>query len=171
MVIKPGETVLEIGCGTGKALVDLGNRVGEKGAVHSLDLSPGMLRVVGFTLVKGSHGKSSQLSCGDGAGLSYASGVFSCLFMTITLELFNISEIPVVLGECSRVLQPSGRMGVVAMAKSKQPNPADRLYEWAHTHFPTYVDCRPIDAEARIQAAGFCIADQQVHSMWDYRWN
>ena len=100
--VRPGETILEIGCGTGMALDDLSNWVGDKGAVHGLDLSPGMLQVAGARLVKGSHVKSASLSCGDGACLPYASGVFSSLFMSFTLELFDTPEIPMVLAECWR---------------------------------------------------------------------
>jgi len=67
--VKPGETVLEIGCGTGNALVKIVKMVGDLGTVHGLDLSPGMLQVAGARSVKGCHGSRAQLSCGDGAGL------------------------------------------------------------------------------------------------------
>ncbi len=164
--VRPGETVLEIGCGTGKALVDLCIRVGDLGEVHGLDLSPGMLQVAGARLVKGSHGKSAQLSCGDGANMPYSSGVFSSLFMSFTLELFDTPEITMVLAECRRVLKPDGRFGIVAISKSEQTNPIALLYEWIHAHLPTYVDCRPIHAEAMLQAAGFSIEKRLVKSMW-----
>ncbi|HSB67646.1 MAG TPA: hypothetical protein VLD65_13815 [Anaerolineales bacterium] len=41
-----------------------------------------------------------------------------------------------------------------------------RLYEWFHEHFPTYIDCRPIDATSLIQAAGFVIENHVIQSMW-----
>ena len=40
--VKPGEKVLEIGFGTGKALLDLADSTGEAGAVYGIDISPGM---------------------------------------------------------------------------------------------------------------------------------
>jgi len=164
--VKPGETVLEIGCGTGNALVKIVKMVGDLGMVHGLDLSPGMLQVAGARSIKGCHGNSAQLSCGDGAGLPYASGVFSSLFMSFTLELFDTPEIPIVLAECWRVIQPGGKLGIVAMSISAQTNPVVRLYEWIHAHFPTYVDCRPIPAGAMIQEAGFNINKLLRKSMW-----
>ena len=64
-----------------------------------------------------------------------------------------------VLEECLRVLNQGGRLGVVAMLKTEHPGRMVRLYEWFHDHFPAYADCRPIDASAQIQAAGFWIEE------------
>jgi ubiquinone/menaquinone biosynthesis C-methylase UbiE len=157
------ETVLEIGCGTGKAVWELCHHTGR---VYGLDLAPGMLRVAHERLLKDNLEGRVHLLCGDGAVLPYSNHSFSALFMSFTLELFDTPEIPLVLAECHRVLQPGGRLGVVAMLKSDPPSRIVRLYEWFHEHFPTYVDCRPIDVKGMIQAAGFRLEKRQVRSMW-----
>jgi ubiquinone/menaquinone biosynthesis C-methylase UbiE len=41
--LKPGDSVLEVGCGTGRNLPFLRNAVGRRGRVYGVDLSPGML--------------------------------------------------------------------------------------------------------------------------------
>lgn len=41
--LKPGDSVLEVGCGTGRNLPFLRSAVGSRGRVYGVDLSPGML--------------------------------------------------------------------------------------------------------------------------------
>jgi demethylmenaquinone methyltransferase/2-methoxy-6-polyprenyl-1,4-benzoquinol methylase len=166
LAVRAGETVLEIGSGTGTALFALCQQAEDKGSVNGLDLSPGMLQVAHNRLAKVGLEGRAHLLIGDGAALPYSDQSFDALFMSFTLELFDTPEIPCVLAECHRVLQPGGRLGVVAMEKSEHPGWMERLYEWFHEYFPSYVDCRPIDAEGTIQAAGFKLEKRQVRSMW-----
>jgi ubiquinone/menaquinone biosynthesis C-methylase UbiE len=166
LAVGKGESVLEIGSGTGKALAELVNKVGETGTVYGIDLSPGMLHQAQIRFFQSSTLVRVYLAEGDGVRLPYQSESFNAIFISFTLELFDTPEIPSVLEECLRVLLPGGRLGVVAMFKTGQPGRMVRLYEWFHDHFPTYVDCRPIGAAAQIQAAGFWIEDRQQKSMW-----
>jgi demethylmenaquinone methyltransferase/2-methoxy-6-polyprenyl-1,4-benzoquinol methylase len=161
--VRLGDSVLEIGSGTGKALLELSQQAGR---VYGLDLSPGMIQVAHERLLKDNLEGRVHLLCGDGAALPYSNQAFSALFMSFTLELFDTPEIPLVLAECHRVLQPGGRLGVVALLKDDHPGRIVRLYEWFHEHFPAYVDCRPIDAEGMIQTAGFRLESRLVKSMW-----
>ncbi|MFZ2097658.1 MAG: methyltransferase domain-containing protein [Anaerolineales bacterium] len=164
--VQPGEKVLEIGTGTGKAQIELCQQVGEKGLVYGMDLSTGMLRVARNNLAKAGFANRIHLLSGDGAWLPYASASFTAVFMSFTLELFDTPEIPQVLGECWRVLKPGGRLGVVAMQQSEHPGWMLRLYEWFHEKLPNYVDCRPIDAGSMVQEAGFILEKLQSRSMW-----
>jgi demethylmenaquinone methyltransferase/2-methoxy-6-polyprenyl-1,4-benzoquinol methylase len=162
----PGETILEIGSGTGRAIVELCTQVGDQGSVHGLDLSQGMLKMARSRLSKTQLLTKVNLLAGDGARLPYKSESFSAVFISFTLELFDTPEIPTVLEECLRVLRPDGRLCLIAMMKKEHPGPIVRLYEWFHEHFPTYVDCRPIDVESIIHAAGFQLQNRQVRIMW-----
>jgi len=166
LAVGLGESVLEIGSGTGKALLELCTHVGDSGSVYGIDLSPGMLQKARDRL---EHSGASRRVClleGDGTHLPYQSGSFSAVFISFTLELFDTPEIPLVLAECQRVLTPGGRLGVVSMLLSEHPGWIVRLYEWFHAHFPTYVDCRPINAHDMIQAEGFKLEKREVRSMW-----
>lgn len=166
MPIHTGGTILEIGSGTGKALVELGNQVGETGKVHGIDLSMGMLLQSRHRLGKAGLQARVVLIEGDGTRLPYKRGSFTAIFISFTLELFDTPEIPFVLEECQRVLVPGGLLGVVSLRTTESPGRIVRLYEWFHVHFPTYVDCRPIDAQGMVQAAGFKIVKKQIGRMW-----
>jgi len=50
--LREGERVLEIGFGSGEALVEIARLVGSKGKAHGLDISSGMLEVTKGRLEK-----------------------------------------------------------------------------------------------------------------------
>jgi ubiquinone/menaquinone biosynthesis C-methylase UbiE len=166
LAVQAGEIVLEIGPGTGKALVDINQNIGDTGRVHGLDLSPGMLHQAQRRLAKVGCQNPLVLIEGDGTHLPYGNRCFNAVFLSFTLELFDSPEIPLVLSECRRVLNEGGRLGVVSMLMTDHPSWIVRLYEWFHVHLPAYVDCRPIEAHAMIEAAGFRVMNQQIRSMW-----
>lgn len=166
LAVQAGEAVLEIGPGTGKGLVELCRQAGITGLSCGIDLSSGMLHRARQNLAKIGLANRVYLSGGDGAQLPFAPGSFTALFMCFTLELFDTPEIQQVLAECQRVLRPSGRLGVVALSKPVQPHRIVRLYERLHECLPVYLDCRPINAEAMILAAGFRIEQRKLSSMW-----
>ncbi|MBN2387408.1 MAG: methyltransferase domain-containing protein [Anaerolineales bacterium] len=161
---RPGERVLEIGFGTGHALVGLARAVGEAGQVDGIDLSPGMLAVARRRLAR--HGLAGRvnLQLGDATRLPHPEGHFQAALSSFTLELFSAQEMSVVLAECLRVLQTGGRLGLVALAKEDRP--AVRLYEWFRQRMPRVIDCRPIFAEQALQAAGFRLTATRHQAMW-----
>lgn len=155
--VAAGERALEIGCGTGHALVSLAQAAGNTGTVVGLDLSTGMLKVAGRTLQKAGGLAQAGLICADGLHLPFSGRSFDAILMSFTLELFDTPEIPRVLAECHRALRAGGRIGVVAMAKQKESRLMVRLYEWAHANYTKYADCRPIYVREPLQSAGFTI--------------
>ena len=166
LAATPGERILEIGCGTGSCAVSLARAVGERGVVHGLDLSPGMLEQARRRRDGAAPAVRILLACGDATHLPYPDGEMDAIFMSFTLELFDTPEIPVVLAECRRVLRPGGRIGVVAMSKAGGADPLLRFFEWTHRHFPNFVDCRPIFVRRAIEAAGFEVRETALMHMW-----
>jgi ubiquinone/menaquinone biosynthesis C-methylase UbiE len=162
----PGESILEIGFGTGHALVALSNSVGSKGRVFGLDLSDQMLRLAKKNLDEAGLLANARLRCGDATRLPYGADTMDGVFMSFTLELFDTPEIPKVLNECRRVLKPGGRIVVVGMSKEGEHEPFVPIFEWAHKHFPNFIDCRPIYVRQVLEAAGFKVQKSLKKHMW-----
>lgn len=162
---QPGERILEIGFGTGQAVVALAWAVGEGGRIYGIDISPGMLAVAQKRVDKAGLTDRVKLVICDAAEIPCLDDDFDAIFISFTLELFDTPEIPIVLNECKRVLVDGGRLCVVAMNKGVDNLPT-RIYEWAHRRFPNYADCRPIYVHQSLQDAGFEITHEQKFSMW-----
>jgi ubiquinone/menaquinone biosynthesis C-methylase UbiE len=153
--VTEGETVLEIGFGTGHCLKQMAEAVGEKGRVYGIDISSGMLLASKRRLEKAGLWNRVELTCDDAMKLPYADTMFDAVFMSFALELFDSPEIPQVLAEIRRVLKPNGRLGVISMSKGDGASPYLKLYEWLHQKLPQIVDCKPIHVEQSIKDAGF----------------
>jgi len=163
---QPGERVLEVGSGTGHSLARIAEAVGPAGRAYGIDLSPGMLDVARQRMQDAEVLDRVALLVGDGTALPFADGSIDAAFMSFTLELFDTDEIPLVLGECLRVLRPGGRIVVVAVSKEEEDGIGVRVYEWTHEHFPNLLDCRPIYARRALESAGFQVIEVERRAMW-----
>ncbi|MDH4263814.1 MAG: class I SAM-dependent methyltransferase [Spirochaetia bacterium] len=163
---QTGETVLEIGFGTGECIISLAESVGISGKVYGIDLSAGMLHVAQKKVSKSAISERVELKLGDGANLPFSNKFFNAVFISFTLELFDTPEIPLVLDECKRVLKPNGRICIVSMLKEEHDGLMVKFYEFAHLKFPKYVDCRPIYVQKNIEDAGFKKIDNTVMHMF-----
>lgn len=166
LAAQPGETVLEIGFGTGHCLVELAEAVGENGKVHGVDISEGMLEEARKLLESKGLAERVELHCGDAAHLPFGPGSLDAIFTSFTLELFDTPELPDVLANWYAALRPGGRLGVVAISKEGKQGVVMKAYEWTHKHFPNLMDCRPIFVAPALEAAGFTIADKKIEHMW-----
>jgi ubiquinone/menaquinone biosynthesis C-methylase UbiE len=151
--VRPGESVLEIGPGTGCALEVLAKHADSGGRVYGLDLAEGMLAVARSRLHRAR--RRAHFIQGDGAHLPVAAAAVDAVFMGFVLELFDTPEIPQVLAECRRVLRPGGRLGAVSLFPPRRPGLALALYEAGHRLAPRLVDCRAIPMPQMLVDAGF----------------
>jgi ubiquinone/menaquinone biosynthesis C-methylase UbiE len=169
LALKSGESVLELGFGTGNEIIDLAGLVGPTGKVAGIDVSPGMHAVAQRKLAANKPLAPVDLRVGDARSLPFPSESFDVVYTSFTLELFSDEDIPKVLAEARRVLKPGGRVGVVSMAKvraGQQESALERTYVWMHRHFPHIVDCRPIDTEGVLTTAGFKVSSVQDLEIW-----
>jgi len=161
LAARPGQRILEIGFGTGSALIALAESVGASGHVFGIDISPGMEEVAAARIRSANQVEKISLTLAAIPPIPFIDATLDAVFMAFTLELFPEDTIPVVLSEVRRTLSAGGRLSVVSMAlgtEGQRHGVPERLYVWTHRHFPRIVDCRPIDAERRVTEAGFTIA-------------
>lgn len=161
LCLEEGETVLEIGFGTGHCLERMATSVGKTGKAYGIDISSGMLQVTRRRLDKAGLIDRVELYCGDAVSLPYGDNTFDAVFISYTLELFDTPEIPRLLQEVRRVLKPGGRLAVVSLSKENGASTMLRLYEWAHKKWPKYLDCRPIYVEQCLRDAGYDIRKKE----------
>jgi len=164
--IQPGQTVLEIGFGTGHCLLELAQSVGSRGKVYGIDLSEKMREISHARLEDQGLEHRVELCCGDALHLPYPDRSMDGVFMSFTLELFDTPEIPQVLNECRRVLRTGGRLVAVGMSRVVPDGLVMEVFEWTHRHFPNYLDCRPILVRQALEDAGFQIIESKTVKMW-----
>ena len=104
-----GETVLEVGPGTGYYTLSVAERLGDTGALHVFDLQQEMLD---HTLRNAAAAGISNLQPrqGDARWLPYADDMFDAAFLVAVLG--EIPDQRAALSELRRVLKASGRLVV-----------------------------------------------------------
>jgi demethylmenaquinone methyltransferase/2-methoxy-6-polyprenyl-1,4-benzoquinol methylase len=160
---SPGETILEIGSGTGTGMEYISEGLAGAGSLTGLDLSRRML-MTSQEKLKHIH-PPSLLIQGDGARLPLQAMTFNGVFCSFTLELFSSMEIRTVLQEIRRVLKPDGRMVIISLSQTPKTIP-QRFYKIAHRVFPTFFDCRPIPLIDLVKEAGFQVQYQEKLMTW-----
>ena len=162
--IQAGEKILEIGCGTGYALLEIAKNTSASGIVIGIDLSRGMLEVTKNRVAVQRPVEQIFLVEGDAIHIPFNGDAFDAILLSFTLELFSDPEMKTLLKECHRILKPQGRIGVVSLAK--QAKAAVQIYEWFHNHYPVLVDCRPIFVQSIVKEAGFYLQKAIIKTMW-----
>ncbi len=164
LALKVGDIAMDLGCGTGKTIPIMAEMVGEKGMVLGVSLSEGMLAQSKKRLRPKMPGETINLVAGDGSRLPFEKGGIDKIPVSFTLELFDTPEIPVVLAECTRVLNKEGLISAVALSK-KDPNLIIKVYEWIHNKSPQWIDCRPIFLQETLEMSGFKILSADDFNM------
>lgn len=108
--VRPGQRILEVGCGTGVVVRDLAALVGPRGAVVGVDPSRSMIQAA--RALARTHPLRARMRwrLASGAALPFADGRFdTTLAMTV---LLHVADAQAVVREMARVTRPGGRVGV-----------------------------------------------------------
>ncbi|SOD88826.1 class I SAM-dependent methyltransferase [Streptomyces sp. Ag109_G2-15] len=104
--LRPGDRVLDAGCGTGRALTPLRAAVGPSGVVAGIDLTPAMLQAA----ARAGRGRAGRLLLADVAALPLRSASMDAVFAAgLIAHLPKPSEN---LRELVRVVRPGGMLAL-----------------------------------------------------------
>jgi len=168
--LKPGERVLDVGCGTGRLGAYVAEQVAPHGQVYALDPLP--LRV---ELATGRH-EGLYASVGRGEDLSaFASDSFDAAYLNSVLHW--IDDKALALAEVARVLRPGGRLAVNS-ADADRPHQSGQLIREALRELGMHAAARlsALGTRYRVNAralsrllrdAGFVNSQVQAHTFVD----
>jgi len=111
--LGPGDTALDVACGTGDLAIELARRVGAVGEVIGSDFAEEML--------ERARAKDPGLvwEWGNALELPYASGRFDAA--TVGFGARNFSDLDRGLAEMTRVVKPGGRVVVLEITTPRKP--------------------------------------------------
>ena len=114
LALKAGESVLEIGCGTGRNLVGAAKRY-PQARLYGLDISREMLQSAGSALQRASAESRVRLAIADAtkfdAAALFGAAQFDCVYFSYTLSM--IPNWHGAIAQAVQVLKPGGRLHVV----------------------------------------------------------
>jgi len=130
--VKPGQAVLDLGCGAGLDLIIAGEKVGAGGRVIGVDASEEMLALASTNISQASLSERIELREGVIEALPIAD---SSIDWVISNCVVNLSpDKPQVFREIRRVLKPGGAAMIADLV-------AEDLPEWARAHNDLYSAC------------------------------
>jgi len=113
LAIVPGESVLEVGCGSGVIMRELARRTGGANPLIGRDMSPYLLREA--RALAGRAGLLDRIDFGEGRAeaLPLPDGAVD---VALSSTVFEEGEADLMLSEIVRVTRPGGRVGIVVRA-------------------------------------------------------
>src|SRR5262245_2144302 len=149
--LRPGEVVVDLGCGGGLDVFLAAKKVGPLGKAIGIDMTPEMLDLARANAAKGSI-ENVEFHRATIDKLPLPDSSVDCVISNCVINL--AADKPAVFREISRVLKPGGRLAVSDIAL-KRPIP-DEL----EADLMAYVGCiagaiRIVDYDRGLRAAGF----------------
>ena len=158
-ILRPGEVVVDLGCGGGLDVFLAASKVGPTGKAIGIDMTTEMLNLARQNAAKGRNGKpitNVEFHQATIDKLPLPDGSVDCVISNCVINL--APDKPAVFREIARVLKPGGRLAVSDIAL-KKPLPAEIGQD-----LMAYVGCIagaiPIeDYRSQLSEAGFAAVE------------
>ncbi len=116
--LKPGDSALDVCCGTGDLALELAGRVAPGGHVVGCDFSEPMLDLAREKAAERSA-SGVRFEWADALKLPYDAGRFDAV--TVGFGIRNLADLDLGLREMARVLRPGGRLVILEITQPTRP--------------------------------------------------
>ncbi len=113
--VRPGDAVLDVGCGPGILSVGAAPLVGSDGSVTGVDVAEGMLEVAREKAAERGVGDAVSFELGDMHSLQFPDGRFDAV--ACSYAMFFAQDVTAVGRELWRVVAPGGRLVVATIGE------------------------------------------------------
>jgi ubiquinone/menaquinone biosynthesis C-methylase UbiE len=157
--LQPGESVLDVGCGTGTLAIAAKRRVGSAGSVYGIDASPAMIARATKKAKKAGAGVTFESGLAE--SLPFPDGRFDVVLSTVMLHHLPRTAREQGVREMGRVLKPGGRLLAVdfAGASPKGKGPLVHFHRHGHVQPRALVDL--------VSGTGLHVVESGALGMWD----
>jgi arsenite methyltransferase len=137
LALKPGEQVLDIGCGPGLLVMEMAQEVGARGSVTGIDVSADMLALA---RVRCTGHANVGVQDASATALPYAENAFDAVAVAQVYEF--VDDLALGFAELKRVLKPGGRALIVdtdwdsVIWRNTDRNRMRRVIDAWHLHCP-----------------------------------
>jgi SAM-dependent methyltransferase len=147
---RPGETILEIGCGAGSLVRLLAQRFGNSNPITAADVNPFLLEEAAQLAEAEGLAGAIRFTEGNAEALPFADEAFDCVY---SVTVFEECDAERAIAEAMRVVRPGGRVGLVVRALD--------LPQWWNLTLPEAI-LRKVEAPPHSIAPGG-VADRSLY--------
>jgi ubiquinone/menaquinone biosynthesis C-methylase UbiE len=155
--LGPGESVLDIGCGTGTLAIAAKRVVGGSGEVHAIDASPEMIARARRKAKRSRMDVAFEMA--QAQSLPFPDGRFDLVLSTVMLHHLPRAGRAQAVRDVRRVLKPGGRLLAVDFVR--------RSGKGLLAHFHRHGRVDPRDLIALVTEAGLTVVESGPVGRWD----